>query len=38
MKEMGGTVMFNQGMGDPVSLYGFDENHQGNISPLSVDT
>lgn len=29
MKEMGGTVMFNQtASGDPVSLYGFDENHQ----------
>jgi prepilin-type N-terminal cleavage/methylation domain-containing protein len=28
-KEMGGTVMFNQtASGDPVSLYGFDENHQ----------
>jgi len=29
MKEMGGTVMFNKTTsGDPVSLFGFDENHQ----------
>ena len=29
MKEMGGTVMFNKtNLGDPVSLFGFDENHQ----------
>lgn len=29
MKEMGGIVMFNKTTsGDPVSLFGFDENHQ----------
>ena len=29
MKEMGGSVMFNKTTsGDPVSLFGFDENHQ----------
>ena len=29
MKEMGGTVMFNKTTsGDPVSLFGFDENHK----------